>query len=93
MIRYLRKFFCKLRRRSMEDLIKVQEKIKELSKGKPGKWIPFSGFHALTKFEFGEGGKSPTFHPDSGVPLKIFVNVETGELRAFPAKVFEKENG
>lgn len=92
MIKYLRKFFVKLRQiRKMENLIKVKKRVDMLNKGKSSNpWFAFDGFHALTKFKFGKGDESPTFYPSSGIILKVFINSETGELRVFPAKAFNK---
>lgn len=76
----------------MEDAEQVQKKVEELNKKeKPGNqgWVAVDGYNALTKFEFGDSNKGPTFYPSSGIPVKIFINAANGEIRVFPATVFQ----
>ncbi|MCL5673785.1 MAG: hypothetical protein M1407_04115 [Deltaproteobacteria bacterium] len=60
------------------------------SSSSPENWIAIDGYHALTSFNFGEGGNQNIFKPDSGVPVKIFMEKKTGEIKLFLAKMFEK---
>jgi hypothetical protein len=53
----------------------------------PQVWQEFPGYHALTKFDY--NNKAPIFTPSSGVPVKVFLNSNTGEIRIFLASIFE----
>jgi hypothetical protein len=71
----------------MKDPIKIQNKLAQLGSG----WIEADGYHALTKMEyFKEQPEASVFNPASGIPLKTFVNPNTGEIKIFLAAVFEK---
>lgn len=50
-------------------------------------WQEIAGYFALTKFEF--TSPTPTFTPTFGVPVKVFRNKKTGEIRTFSAYHFE----
>lgn len=75
-------------KRFMEDPVKIQEKTRQLSKELGGEWLPADGYHAITRFDFNNG--SPTFNPGMGAPLKAFFNPNTGEVKTFLARFFEK---
>jgi hypothetical protein len=67
----------------------VQEKLTELnSLGHPGApyWISPDGLNALTTMT-NDGGVA-TFNPSNGIPLKIFVNTLSGEIKIFDARAF-----
>lgn len=73
-----------------EDPQKIQDKIRELNASTPGQfWITVQENHALTKVDFRNG--KVVFFPSSGVIIKIFFNRSTGEIRIFPAKMFEQK--
>ena len=73
--------------KSMENPAKVLAKVKELNGGETGHWLAIPGYHALTKVELNQGNAN--FFPGTGVILKVFVNGRTGEIRIFPAPMFE----
>lgn len=74
-----------------EDPNKIQAKISELDTlAKPASWEEIGGNFAITRFEVHDDG-SPIFLPSKGIPLKAFFNKRTGEIKIFPAKIFEKE--
>lgn len=52
-----------------------------------GSWKAVDGEFAFTSIERKEGG-TVNFKIGSGLPVKVFLNSETGELRMFPAKMF-----
>ena len=53
----------------------------------PGPWIAMNGVQALTNVV--KNGESFTFMPASGTPVKVFLNQQTGEVKLFPALLFE----
>lgn len=81
--------------RRMEVQSKIDSKIGELNlesaNGDAASvqpvWQYYTGYHALTKFDFNSG--KPIFTPSSGVPVKAFLNTRTGEIRVFSANIFE----
>jgi hypothetical protein len=71
-----------------EDQIKIQAKIAELTKQFGGNWSPVDGFTALTNVQFITEGL--IFNPTVGVPIKAFINQDTGEIKTFSAQLFIK---
>lgn len=75
----------------MEIQSKIDEILKELNGGKiTGTWMAIPGNHALTVVNF--NGKEANFNPGSGIPLKVFINVKTGEIKIYHATVFLKDD-
>lgn len=73
-----------------EDPQKIQRKIEELNASTPGMfWGVVKGNHALTGMVVDPKGTA-TFLPTRGIPLKAFFNKSTGEIKIFPARMFEK---
>jgi hypothetical protein len=78
-----------------ENALKVQKKLNELNSREPGlllsavsaTWTAVPGYFAVTGFDYGQG--SPTFNANFGYPIKIFVNQRTGEMKFYPASLFE----
>jgi len=78
-----------------ENLLKVQQKINELNQKEPkllfpavsAIWSAVPGYFAITGFDYGQG--NPTFNANFGYPIKIFVNQKTGEMKFYPASLFE----
>ena len=70
----------------MQDPAKISLKIRELGVG----WQEAEGYHALTRVEYGRN-QPAVFNPASGIPLKIFVNITTGEIKMFLAILFEAD--
>lgn len=72
----------------MEDPEKIKKILAELNKGlKTPVWIPSVGFHALMVVELvGNNVKVGNFKGNEGVPIKSFINTETGELRTYWVK-------
>ena len=83
----------------MEDVEKVQKLLNELNaKEAPlhglggafaGPWVHIQGYFAITGFDFKEGGN--IFNPSFGVPVKVFMNNKTGEIKIYSAFLFEKK--
>jgi len=73
--------------RRMEDFAKVKAKVDELSKATGHKWTALNGSHAVTKVNIKDGLYE--FLPDTGMPVKVFVNLLTGEAKMFMYFVFE----
>ncbi len=73
----------------VESQAKIEEKIRTLNAipGNTGQWLALDGFHGLTQFQF-LPNNGANFIPNSGYPIKVFVNSETGEVRMFPAVFF-----
>jgi hypothetical protein len=75
-----------------EDPDKVQKITDYLNRNykasKP--WVAIADFHALTKFEYGISDKGPTFYPSSGIPMKAFINIKTGEIKLYSGRIFLK---
>ncbi len=77
----------------VEDFDKVLEELIRLNEGQAqGDWVITEGFHALTSLKFKGKDKKPTFNPSSGIPVKIFINKKTGELKTYYANQFQKED-
>lgn len=79
-----------------ENIIKIQQKINELNSKEPKflfpslavTWSTIPGYFAITGFDFGQG--APTFNANFGYPIKVFINQRTGEMKFYPASLFEK---
>lgn len=72
----------------MEDPEKIKSKLKELGEG----WVEANGYHALTSVEYSkQNPNGSTFNPARGIPLKVFVNPSSGEIKSFLADSFEKD--
>jgi len=74
----------------MQDPEKIRRKIQELNRD-GGDWVEAEGNHALTKVEGEFRGGKVTFFPSSGIPLKVFISRRTGEIKIFPAIMFERD--
>ena len=73
------------------DSAKVKAKIAELNKKfPPSTWDEADGYHSLNSLECTQ--EKPTFLPNQGIPLKVFVNLTTGEIKLFNAKVFAADD-
>jgi len=84
-----KKLFKRYNRR-VEEQSKIDDVLKELNGGKvTGDWIAVPNNHALTLVDF--NGKAANFRPDAGIPLKVFVNVKTGEIKTYDARAFYSE--
>lgn len=71
------------------DPTKVQQKLNELNAaGNPGapNWIVSEGLKAVTSMSL--EGEKITFNPNAGIPLKVFVNITSGEVKLFDARKF-----
>jgi len=67
----------------------VQNKVTELNAtGMPGapNWIATDGLRTLTGMNV--ENEVITFTPNNGIPLKVFVNTESGEIKIFDARKF-----
>jgi hypothetical protein len=71
----------------MENMPAIQAKINELNAISPG-WTHLIGFSAITSFSYGQNGQTPTFNASSGLPVKVFLNNITGEVKIFSAHLF-----
>ena len=68
---------------------KVQQKVDELNnESKIGQWIPSDGLSAMTGFKYGFSDNDSQFLVGSGIPVKIFFNNKTGEVKIFLAVLF-----
>ncbi len=72
-----------------EDLDKIKKHTEWLNTITSGVWIAASGTFALTEVQ-GENINSLTFFPSKGIIVKVFMNTQNGEMRIFPANMFEK---
>ena len=72
----------------MEDQDKVKDILKTLNAGSvEGDWFAAQGFHTLTVIEFSNGEfNKAEFKPNEGVPVKTFINRETGEVKIYWVK-------
>lgn len=69
-----------------ENNQKIQQYIQFLNNLTPGQtWVPADGYQALTKIDI----EKKVFYPNNGIPVKVFINQTTGEMRMFPASIFE----
>lgn len=76
----------------MEDLQKIQNKINELN-GFGGTWIAADGTNALIKVQGDfRTNANVVFMPASGIPVKVFLNTLNGEIKMFPAILFERDD-
>lgn len=64
---------------------KIATKLRELNLN--GTWNEVSGLFAVTQVE--AKLDSVAFNPGTGVVVKLFVNTRTGEMKMFPANLFE----
>lgn len=67
---------------------KVQDIIDSLNKATGNHWVAASGVHALTNVSKDEA-HVVSFNPGRGLPVKVFMNQETNEIRLYPALMFE----
>ena len=71
------------------DPTKVQNKLNELNapgqSGAPN-WVVTEGLVALMSMSVAAG--RITFQSDNGLPIKSFVNVRTGEVKLYDARLF-----
>ena len=81
---------------SMENPLKVQARVDELNATEiragvpePNEWVAINGYFALTGFDFNHGKGQPNFNPGYGVPVKVFRNIRTGEIKTYSAYFFE----
>jgi hypothetical protein len=85
-----------------ENAVKVQQKVDELNSKEPvssptlfglntpnNAWVAVPGYVALTGFNFDPDNNKPVFNPGYGYPIKLFVNIKNGELKIYPASLFE----
>lgn len=70
-----------------EDPKKIADKLEELQKATGHKWTPLNGYHAITRVEMKDGNYE--FLPASGMPVKVFADLVTGEVRPFLSFIFE----
>lgn len=71
----------------------IQAKVNEFNaKGQPGApyWVAAEGLTGLTSMTRENGVVS--FNPNNGIPAKVFVNTQTGEIRIFDARLFTVKN-
>lgn len=66
-------------------LAKVNELNTEGNEGAPN-WIAAEGLRALILMSINDG--KTAFDATQGVPLKIFANTQTGEIKIFDARAF-----
>ena len=72
----------------MENAAKVGAKIVDLQKQTGHKWVHVNGFNAVTGFDYGTG-QGANFNPGFGLPVKIFIDTVTGEVKLFSADLFK----
>jgi hypothetical protein len=76
----------------MEDNEKILVKRRELNGGENGPWIAVDGTNALIKVQGDfRTNTNVVFMPASGIPVKVFMNTINGEIRMFPAILFERD--
>lgn len=68
----------------------IDQKIAELSRLTNHIWKEAQGYHALTMVDIRTSGVA--FNPASGIPIKVFVDTVSGELKMFPASMFESQS-
>lgn len=64
---------------------KIATKLRELNLN--GTWNQVEGLFAVTQVE--AKPDNVAFNPGAGVVLKLFINTGTGEIKMFPANLFE----
>jgi len=75
----------------MQDPELIRNKLRELNSGETGDWEEITGNHALTSVDGDfRSNSNVVFKPASGIPIKGFLNRRTGEIKIFPAVMFEK---
>lgn len=75
----------------MEDPKKIKAKIAWLNATyKPAKWDAVEGYHSSMSVLMEPGG-GQTINADKGITLKLFVNLETFEIKQFYYKEFIEE--
>jgi hypothetical protein len=67
-----------------------QSKIDAIQKSLGPAWQPINDTHTLTKVDL-TNDASPTFIPTSGIPVKAFINTQTGEIRIFSILAIKQE--
>ncbi len=78
--------------KNMEDSQKITQKVTELNSLNTGDdWTVLEGNQALTKVEGNlSGGSELKFLPATGIVIKTFMNRRNGEIKIFPAIMFEQ---
>lgn len=71
------------------DQSKVEAFLNALNQENPGLWIEMSGVNALTRIE--PNDSSVIFYPNSGFPVKGFINTQTGEIKLITARRFSRD--
>jgi len=66
------------------DTIMKISQILETLNSNGGNWEVQKQVHALTEVQKVKDDKY-AFNPGSGIPVKVFINIETGEMRLYPA--------
>ena len=98
-----KKYSLDVRLRFMENPYKIQRKIDELNGAaiRPSRplgslltpstpyipWIAVAGYFAVTGFSYNQS--TPTFNPNYGYTVKVFVNTDSGEVKMFASNLFE----
>ena len=77
--------------KNMEDPTKVANKIADLNIT-GGDWIAVNGYNSLIAME-GDlvSKKNIVFKPNLGYLVKVFINKTNGEIKLFPATLFERD--
>ena len=84
MLQWLRRFFWV----NVEPyMVLNQQKIENKRASLGPAWKYFNDTYALTQVDV--SGSVPNFKPASGIPVIVFVNSLTGEMRLFPAVIFQ----
>lgn len=75
----------------MEDPQSVKNKVQELNRDdETDKWDSVEGFYTLAVVIIdAKGGQS--VDPSRGITVKLFVNIDTGEIKTYWAKKFLRE--
>lgn len=72
------------------DQSKIDAKIEKLKELGQGDWEEVSGTYWYTEIFVSAGTDVAKVQP-SGLPIKIFISKLTGELKTFPARIFDKD--
>lgn len=73
-----------------ENPQKVQLKVAELNRGlSTPQWVPADGLSALTGFKYGLKNDDAEFLVSTGIPVKVFFNNRTGEVKIYLAALFK----
>lgn len=86
MLSYLRKIFGRLCP-MLEDEAKTRAFAKSLTEKFGDEWEPIPESHAFTSVS--GTWDALTFQPNRGIPLKLFFNKKTTEIKAFPLYQFK----